>query len=97
VAGIARVLRPGGLFILRDHDVKTPEMFRFVSLIHSVFNAGTGASWEQNRAELRYFASLEEWTKRLAAEGLINQGQRLFQPYDPSQNALMVFKRAAAA
>jgi FAD/FMN-containing dehydrogenase/SAM-dependent methyltransferase len=97
VASIARVLRPGGLFILRDHDVNTPEMFRFVSLIHSVFNAGTGASWEQNRDELRYFVSLDEWTKRLAAEGLIDQGPRLLQPYDPSLNALMVFKRAAAA
>jgi hypothetical protein len=72
-------------------------MCRFVSLIHSVFTAGTGASWEQNRAELRYFVSLEEWTSRLAAAGLIDQGPRLFQPYDPSLNALMVFKRAAAA
>jgi SAM-dependent methyltransferase len=97
IASIARVLRPGGLFILRDHDVRTPEMFRFVSLIHSVFNAGTGASWEQNRDELRYFVSLDEWVQRLAAVGLIDQGHRLLQANDPSDNALMAFRRAPAA
>lgn len=97
IASIARVLRPGGLFILRDHDVRTAEMFRFVSLIHSVFNAGTGASWEQNRGELRHFVAVEEWVRRLAAVGLIDQGSRLLQPHDPSENVLMAFRRAPAA
>jgi hypothetical protein len=72
-------------------------MFRFVSLIHSVFNAGTGATWEQNRDELRYFVSLDEWVRRLAAIGLIDQGHRLLQANDPSDNALMAFRRAPAA
>jgi FAD/FMN-containing dehydrogenase len=93
---IARVLRPGGLFVLRDHDVRTPEMFRFVGLIHTIFNAGTGASWEQNRDELRYFVSVEEWVRRLRAVGLIDQGSRLLQPHDPSDNVLMAFTREAA-
>jgi len=96
IASIARVLRPDGLFILRDHDVRTPEMFRFVSLIHSVFNAGTGASWEQNRDELRYFVSIEQWVQRLAAVGLIDEGPRMLQAHDPSDNALMAFRRAPA-
>jgi FAD/FMN-containing dehydrogenase/SAM-dependent methyltransferase len=97
IRSIARVLRPGGRFVLRDHDVQTPEMFRFVGLIHSVFNAGTGASWEQNRDELRYFVSLDVWVERLAAIGLIHEGPRLFQANDPSDNALLVFRREAAA
>ena len=96
VGSIARVLRPGGLFILRDHDVRSPEMFRFVSLIHSVFNAGTGTSWEQNRDELRYFVSLDEWIERLAGVGLRQQGLRLFQANDPSDNALLAFRREEA-
>jgi SAM-dependent methyltransferase len=95
-ASIARVLRPGGIFVLRDHDVRTPEMFRFVSLIHTIFNAGTGASWEQNRDELRYFASIETWVERLSAVGLVDRGARLLQPNDPSDNALMAFSRGAA-
>jgi FAD/FMN-containing dehydrogenase len=92
-ASIARVLRPGGLFVLRDHDVTSAEMFRFVSLIHTVFNAGTGAKWEQNRDELRYFASIDEWVKRLAAVGLVDTGKRLYQSRDPSDNVLMSFAK----
>ncbi|HJY36798.1 MAG TPA: methyltransferase domain-containing protein, partial [Steroidobacteraceae bacterium] len=96
MASIARVLRPGGLFILRDHDVRSEEMFRFVSLIHTVFNAGTGARWEQNRDELRYFVSIEEWVRRLSAVGLVDEGSRLLQDHDPSDNVLMAFRRAGA-
>ena len=70
IASIARVLRPGGTFILRDHDVTSPEMHTFVSLAHTVFNAGLGVSWEVNRKELRYFTSVAEWSRRLGAAGL---------------------------
>jgi hypothetical protein len=91
------VLKPGGLFILRDHDVDSDDMFRFVGLIHTLFNAGTGASWEQNRDELRYFVSIEEWVKRLAAYGLMDHGARLLQAHDPSNNVLMAFTREGEA
>jgi len=93
LASISRVLKPGGLFILRDHDVDSDDMFRFVGLIHTIFNAGTGASWEQNRDELRYFVSIEEWVRRLGAFGLVDQRARLLQPHDPSNNVLMAFTR----
>lgn len=93
MASIARVLRPGGLFILRDHDVRTPAMFRFVSLIHTVFNAGTGVRFETNRDELRYFVPVEEWVRRLAEVGLHDLGPRLLQDHDPSDNVLMAFQR----
>jgi SAM-dependent methyltransferase len=97
IASIARALRPGGVFVLRDHDVRNEDMFRFVGLIHTIFNAGTGASWEQNRDELRYFVSIEEWVRRLRAVGLVDQGARLLQPNDPSDNVLMSFVRESGA
>jgi SAM-dependent methyltransferase len=97
LASIARVLKPGGLFILRDHDVESDDMFRFVGLIHTIFNAGTGVSWEQNRDELRYFVSIEEWVKRLAVFGLVDHGARLLQAHDPSNNVLMAFTRETEA
>jgi SAM-dependent methyltransferase len=97
ISSIARVLRPGGIFVLRDHDVGTADMFRFVGLIHTIFNAGTGVSWEQNRDELRHFVSIEEWVRRLAGVGLVDQGARLRQPNDPSDNVLMSFVREAGA
>jgi len=89
IASIHRMLKPGGVFILRDHDVKTPQMHSFVALAHAVFNAGLGTSWEINQQELRYFTSIDEWSKRLAAAGLRDVGKRLLQPHDPSDNVLM--------
>ena len=57
MASVARVIRPGGRFILRDHDVKSPSMAAFVGLAHTVFNAGLGVPWVENERELRHFRS----------------------------------------
>lgn len=95
VASVARVLRPGGLFILRDHDVKTSGMFGFVSLAHVVFNCGLGEPWSVNAAEPRYFEDVDTWIARLARVGLEHTGPRLLQAGDPTDNVLMAFARAA--
>ena len=92
---IHRILRPGGHFIVRDHDVRTVQMDRFVALAHTVFNAGLGEPWSVNAAERRHFASADEWIERLAAAGLRHTGPRLMQAGDPSDNALMAFVRDA--
>jgi SAM-dependent methyltransferase len=91
---IWRVVRPGGLFIVRDHDVKTPEMDAFVSLAHTVFNAGLGLSWETNQQELRSFTSIDEWSRRLRSVGFEDTGARLLQANDLSDNVLMAFRKA---
>ena len=91
IQSIWRILRPGGLFILRDHDVTTPAMNTLVSLAHTVFNAGLGAPWETNQNELRYFVSVAEWSRRLQAAGFRDAGQQLLQAHDPSDNVLMAF------
>ncbi|MEO8004664.1 MAG: FAD-binding protein [Betaproteobacteria bacterium] len=93
IRSIHRIMRPGGMFILRDHDVTTPPMHAFVSLAHAVFNAGLGTSWEVNAAELRHFAPVADWIGRLAAVGLRHTGPRLAQPNDPSDNLLMAFAK----
>ncbi|UGQ47892.1 FAD-binding protein [Massilia endophytica] len=94
---IARVLRPGGYFVVRDHDVRDESMDQFVSLAHCVFNAGVGEHWATNAAELRFFASVDEWVRRIEAAGFEHTGERLLQPGDPSDNVLMAFRRAGAA
>jgi len=95
LASIHRVLRPGGHFIVRDHDVRDERMDRFVALAHTVFNAGLGEPWSVNAAERRHFASADTWVDRLAAAGLRHTGPRLMQQGDPSDNALMAFVRDA--
>jgi FAD/FMN-containing dehydrogenase/SAM-dependent methyltransferase len=94
VRSIRRILRPGGIFVLRDHDVTSQEMDTFVSLAHTVFNAGLGVPWETNRKELRHFAPVAEWKRRLESAGLRDSGKRLLQAHDPSDNVLMAFVAA---
>lgn len=93
LASVLRVLRPGGLFIVRDHDVTTPEMRAFVSLAHTVFNAGLGETWETNRNELRFFESVQVWVDRLNAAGFADTGHRILQNNDPTRNTLLAFAK----
>ncbi|MEO8299670.1 MAG: FAD-binding protein [Burkholderiales bacterium] len=95
---VHRVLRPGGAFIVRDHDVRTPKLRALVSLAHTVFNAGLGETWETNVAELRFFEPATTWVQRLDAAGFDDSCHRLLQDNDPTDNTLFCFiKRAASA
>jgi SAM-dependent methyltransferase len=91
VRSILRALRPGGFFILRDHDVRSDKMSTFVSLVHTVFNAGTNISWEIESTDYKKFRSAEEWTSYLVQLGFKDTGKRLLQEKDPSLNTLMAF------
>jgi SAM-dependent methyltransferase len=95
VRSIVDALKPGGLFILRDHDCRTQDMVGFVSLVHTVFNAGTDVSWADNDAELRFFRPVDEWIDYLAAFDLEHQGERLRQENDPTDNLLMAFRKVS--
>lgn len=97
VRSIVRVLRPGGTFILRDHDVTTPAMNTFVSLVHTVFNAGLNESWETNQRELRHFRPIAEWIAYLGERGLQDKGLRELQAHDPSDNVLLAFSKRPSA
>ncbi|HTL82043.1 MAG TPA: methyltransferase domain-containing protein [Bacteroidia bacterium] len=90
---IHRILRKGGVFIMRDHDVRTPAMHTFVSLVHTVFNLGLNVSWETNHAEFKSFRSIEEWSKVVEASGFKDAGERILQYKDPSDNTLVLFTK----
>jgi len=94
---LARILRPGGAFIVRDHDVTSEELRALVSLAHTVFNAGLGETWETNRAELRCFEPGDTWVHRLHEAGFDDRGHRLLQDNDPTRNALFCFEKRGAA
>lgn len=97
LASVRRVLRPGGTFVVRDHDVRGEDLRAMVSLAHTVFNAGLGETWETNRAELRHFASADTWVRRLDAAGFDDAGHRLLQRHDPTDNVLFRFVRRPVA
>lgn len=95
VDSIVRVLAPGGLFVLRDHDVVSEPMNTFVNLAHTIFNAGLGVPWSANQAELRHFRSVADWIAYLGARGLRQAGPKLLQAHDPSDNVLLGFRKEA--
>lgn len=93
IQSIHRVLEPGGYFVLRDHNAGTDEMRVFCSLVHTVFNAGLGVSWEEDRQELRLFEGVDFWADALTSNGFEDLGKRLLQANDPSLNTLMCFQK----
>ncbi|UXI68821.1 FAD-binding protein [Tahibacter amnicola] len=93
LASIHRIVRPGGVFILRDHDVTSEPMRDLVSLAHTVFNAGLQQPWSANQAELRHFESVATWSQRITAAGFEDLGKRLLQANDPTDNVLMGFRK----
>lgn len=93
VLSIRRVLKPNGLFIVRDHDVFSPEMDDFASLVHTVFNLGLHETWAKNQQEYRSFRSVEDWVKFLEGKDMKDLGFRILQENDPSLNTLMVFSK----
>jgi len=95
LASIRRVLRPGGVFIVREHDVHDERLRALVSLAHTVFNAGLAETWETNAAELRFFEPIATWVKRLDEAGFDDSAQRVLQDNDPTDNTLLCFVRRA--
>ena len=96
IGSIHRILRPGGLFIMRDHDVKDPQMATFVSLVHTIFNLGLNVSWETDHAEFILLRPIEEWSEMVSACGFRDLGKRILQDRDPSINTLIAFKKLSS-
>jgi SAM-dependent methyltransferase len=95
VSSIRRVLRPGGRFVLRDHDVDRRSQWSIVALAHDVFNAGLMMSWDDNHAQVRLFRSIADWTSYLTAAGFRRRTTRLIaQAHDPTNNLLVEFVKA---
>jgi len=93
INSIKRVLRPGGMFIIRDHNVTTPEMGIFISVVHTVFNLGLNVTWEVDSSEFKSFKSADEWGRLLAGYGFTDSGGRILQDNDPTDNTLMLFTK----
>ncbi len=97
VQSISEVLRPGGSFILRDHDATSPMLIAMASLAHSTFNLGTGVPWQgamdghDEKNEERNFQSLTYWDSLMKRHGLMRSEDvsPLIRPGDPTMNSLV--------
>jgi SAM-dependent methyltransferase len=93
VGSIRRVLRPGGRFLLRDHDVDGEGQWALVALAHDVYDAGLFLPWTVNHQQVRRFRSIPEWSEYLVAAGFQGSERRLAQAHDPTRNLLLEFVR----
>lgn len=88
---VRRVLKPNGVFILRDHNA-TEDIKPLLVFAHTYFNALTGVSWEDNKKEVRNFTTIRQLREQLYEYGLIDSMYYEKQLHDPTENFLMAFK-----
>lgn len=94
IDSIKRILRPGGIFILMDHDAHTQELQNLADVVHSIFNAATGVEPEINRSEIRNFHSLHYWIDLLKSHGMTHYAhQPLIRNGDSTLNSLVRFEK----
>ncbi len=95
-------IRPGGHFVLRDHDCKKhfedgkrTGLGSLAKVVHKVFNLGTGVSPKENEKEIHNFQPMAYWKDLLERNGFrcITEGEGLVQEGDPSMNTLVAFER----
>jgi len=88
---VERILRPGGIFLVREHDVDVTGL-PIIDAAHIVFNALTGVSYRDERDEIRAFRSLDDWRKILKHCTALEHAM-LFevQDEDPTFDVMMCF------
>ena len=91
---IQRVLRPGGLFLFREHDA-TPDLIPMLDLAHSVFNAVVGATVKDERTEIRAFRPVAEWRAILTGAGFTDTFLYEMEDGDPTEDEMLCFCKGA--
>lgn len=98
VKSIYRILRPGGSFILMDHDAYDNNMIVLADVVHSVFNAATGVLPEDNQKEIRHFKPLQDWISYLEMQDFTYHPIGvLIRNGDPTLNSLVRFDKKESA
>lgn len=87
---VSRILKPGGVFILRDHN-GTSDMKPLLNYAHSYYNALTEETFETDQNEYRNFKTIEEIRNSLNKHNLIDSKIYKKQHLDPTENYLMAF------
>ena len=89
---IYRILRPNGLFIVREHDA-VPELYPMLYLAHSVFNAVTGVPLNDEMKEIRAFRPILEWREIIENAGFKDSLIYEMEKGDPTVDEMMCFMK----
>lgn len=90
VTSIKRVLRPGGTFLLREHDAQSEDAKALAYAAHSIYNAIIPQeSTTTEMQEIRNFKSLMYWKTLLQEYGFTISSQELLQDGDTTLNTFI--------
>jgi len=97
VASIAHTIRPGGHFILRDHNIINDDVLHLTHAAHTLFNLlMMNCTLEDEQAEYRNFQPIEHWIELLEKHGLkLSKKPPLLQQGDPTLNTMLLFTKMA--
>jgi hypothetical protein len=87
---VYRVLKPGGIFIVREHDC-SDDLLPMLDVAHMVFNVLTGVSAKQEGSEIRAFRSVNDWVQIVEDAGLRNSRLYEIQVDDPTVDVMLCF------
>lgn len=90
---VYRVLKPGGSFIIREHDVVDKESEDMVKFAHIIYNCGTGITWKDNKKEMKNtkWTNVASLVKEMEDLGFTFYDKSFSQHKDPSNNKLLRF------
>lgn len=104
VGSLHKKLRPGGVILLRDHNVTdhsgtnglaSEDLKAIAAVVHTFVNASDGVKWEVEKKEIREFKSAKEWTQLMENHGFKRiSNQELVLKDDPTENAMFAFVKA---
>jgi len=86
------VVKPNGIFIIREHN-GNPDIIPLLNCAHNVFNAVTGETLETEENELRNFKPINEWIQIVESVGFKNMNIHTIQKNDPTENYFILFTK----
>lgn len=96
IASVRRILKPNGMFIIREHDAR-PDLIPILNAAHNIFNAVTGETLENEQNETRQFRTCREWIRLMTQNGFTDAGVYDMQANDTTQDFMMCFRRTITA
>ena len=93
---VHRILRPSGLFLVREHDA-SPELIPMLDLAHSIFNVLTGVSTSDERTEIRAFRPILAWRSLIESIGFDDCMVYEVEKGDPTIDEMMCFVKPATS
>lgn len=87
-----RILRPGGLFIIREHDAgKKTAQIPMLDAAHLIFNLLTDVKPQDEKREIRAFRSILEWREIVESVGFEDSLLYEVEVGDPTWDEMMCF------